>query len=764
MFNHLRRISIWVAMATLLIVAAGAVWAGDAAAQGSDIDYDADDDGLIEVANLAQLSAIRWDLDGDGAADHAGDSAGYSAAFLNALTGMGCPSDGCDGYELTVDLDFDTNGDGRTDIAGDDYWNDGEGWDHIGSLATAFNGNGHTIDNLYINRENAYAAALIRKIRDNAKVQNIGLTNVNVTGDDCTGSLVGSNEGSVSNAFATGAVNGSLMAGGLAGCNSGQIDSSYTWVDVWVDSSYSGLSVGGLVGYNHNSHAPSITNSYATGKVGGSKEYNGGLVGLIIGKSGATNITDSFSFAAADGEHLNIGLLGGIYGTSRHPICADNFWDSQRGGQESGLCGMGKTTSELTAPTSASGIYASWDATKWDFGTAVQYPALKVDFDGDGDATWQEFGNQRADHDTDDDGLIEVANLAQLNAIRWDLDGDGAADHAGDSAGYSAAFLNALTGMGCNEDEVDSEDQVCVGYELTTDLDFDTNGDGQADIAGDDYWNGGKGWEPIGYGLDINYIYNRYQATFEGNGHVVKNLFIHRKGTTNYTGLFAYTGASGAIRNVGVVDAQVTGSFWVGTLAGGNEADVENAYATGRVSGKLGVGGLFGGAQYAEIKASYADVVVKGTSSQVGGLTGAALESTNIISSYAAGPVEGVSLVGGLAGFNQGGINDSYASGLVSGNNLVGGLIGYNNGGSANRSYSTGKVSASSRFGGLIGDSKGGSFASSYWDTDTSGQSASVGGAGKTTDELQTPPAIPASIRLGVRTTGTTAPRRNTRR
>ena len=30
------------------------------------------------------------------------------------------------------------------------------------------------------------------------------------------------------------------------------------------------------------------------------------------------------------------------------------------------------------------------------------------------------------DYDTDNDGLIEVANLAQLNAVRWGLGGDGA--------------------------------------------------------------------------------------------------------------------------------------------------------------------------------------------------------------------------------------------------------------------------------------------------------------------------------------------------
>ena len=57
------------------------------------MDYDADDDGLIEVANLAQLNAIRWDLDGDGVAS----DAGYATAFPDAPAGMGCPTTGCTG-------------------------------------------------------------------------------------------------------------------------------------------------------------------------------------------------------------------------------------------------------------------------------------------------------------------------------------------------------------------------------------------------------------------------------------------------------------------------------------------------------------------------------------------------------------------------------------------------------------------------------------------------------------------------------------------
>ena len=86
---------------------------------------------LIEVANLEQLDAIRWDLDGDGLPDSSAGIAGFAAAFPRALDGMGCPDSGCSGYELISNLDLDTNGNGLAD-AGDDYWNDGAGWAPIG--------------------------------------------------------------------------------------------------------------------------------------------------------------------------------------------------------------------------------------------------------------------------------------------------------------------------------------------------------------------------------------------------------------------------------------------------------------------------------------------------------------------------------------------------------------------------------------------------------------------------------------------------------
>ena len=45
------------------------------------IDYDADDDGLIEIGSVAQLNVVRYDLDGDGDPDEvSGDAAATEAA------------------------------------------------------------------------------------------------------------------------------------------------------------------------------------------------------------------------------------------------------------------------------------------------------------------------------------------------------------------------------------------------------------------------------------------------------------------------------------------------------------------------------------------------------------------------------------------------------------------------------------------------------------------------------------------------------------
>jgi hypothetical protein len=71
------------------------------------------------------------------------------------------------------------------------------------------------------------------------------------------------------------------------------------------------------------------------------------------------------------------------------------------------------------------------------------------------------------------------------------------------------------------------------------------------------------------------------------------------------------------------------------------------------------------------------------------------------------------------------------------GNGAIGGLVG-SNGFTVSNSYSTGDVAGSYDIGGLMGINDQGTVSNSFWDTQTSGQSTSAGGEGKTTAEMKT--------------------------
>ena len=178
---------------------------------------------------------------------------------------------------------------------------------------------------------------------------------------------------------------------------------------------------------------------------------------------------------------------------------------------------MGKTTAQLTTPTGYSGIYANWSAlytahetstagaNPWSF-QAGKHPALNY---GGHDAS-EQFMAQRIDYDCDNDGLIEISNLEQLNAIRWDLNSNSSVDTgfgSDERSKYAAAFplpVGDSMAAGCgladhDGDATTAEQPVCKGYELGAegrssglDFDFDTNGSGGAD-SDDTYWNRRRG-------------------------------------------------------------------------------------------------------------------------------------------------------------------------------------------------------------------------------------------------------------------------------
>ena len=243
-------------------------------------DYDTDGDGLIGISNLAQLDAMRHDLDGNG---YAGTEAAYAAAFPSPLDRLGCGVNGCSGYELLADLDFDTDGDGAVD-SDDDYWNDGDGWVPIGWDSTyefpfffnaTFDGNEHTLSNLFT-AGRAYSG-LFGRIGLDGEVRELTLSDVNVSGTEAAGALVGENQGLLLGVRSSGQVSGELHVGGLVGLNLRLVylsrsSAAVTGNETATASRRTGLVItfevplaatGGLVGYNTGF----VVLSYATGPV-----------------------------------------------------------------------------------------------------------------------------------------------------------------------------------------------------------------------------------------------------------------------------------------------------------------------------------------------------------------------------------------------------------------------------------------------------------------------------------------------------------------
>ncbi len=310
----------------------------------SDInDIDVDNNGLIEISTLEQLDWMHNDLAGTTRIENNGN-----------VQDSGCPSNGCNGYELVADLDFDTNGDGVMDASDTffDYDGDGSnnGWLPVGddsSRFTAnFEGNGNRISNLFIDRTSSDTetsggfiglfgyvdgsgtpsgieisnlvldGALTQITGDTITGGLVGIAESSVTisgssvsgivlGNDSTGGLVGSAKNAVtlSNSSSSSDVTGDLFTGGLVGAAEDNVSISNSNASGVVTST---LYAGGLVGHSENT--VSISNSNASGDVVGDF-FTGGLVGLTRNSS---NITGSYATGAVVGTDYTGGLVGSV--------------------------------------------------------------------------------------------------------------------------------------------------------------------------------------------------------------------------------------------------------------------------------------------------------------------------------------------------------------------------------------------------------------------------------------------------------------------
>lgn len=237
-------------------------------------------------------------------------------------------------------------------------WDEGKGWSPVGSYEVFkftgnYNGQYHKISNLYINRNTTSNIGFFGYINTGAKVSNLGLENVDITGgDNAVGGLVGQNDyGEITNCFVSGKVSGVNQVGGLEGnANFNNVSKCFTNVAI--------IGTGDVGGFSGNNNIGTITNSYSIGSVVG--ESN---VGGFIGYNNGSHILTSYSTCGVTGS-TTTGGFSGRYNSWLNTN--NNFWDIETCGQTSGY-GIniktfnvtGKTTTEMKSQTTFTN--AGWD-------------------------------------------------------------------------------------------------------------------------------------------------------------------------------------------------------------------------------------------------------------------------------------------------------------------------------------------------------------------------------------------------------------------
>lgn len=208
---------------------------------------------------------------------------------------------------------------------------DGMVLESYGYFQGTFDGNGHTIKNLTINRPDEDNVGLFGAVNDSAKIQNLGLTDVDVTGNDYVGGLVGfavgvltANPLEISNCFVTGSVRGEDYVGGICGWNAVYAKISNSYVDNInvVGNSLVGGITGCLYFLGH------ISNCYASGSVTGNRD-----VGSIVGASTSGTVENCFWLEDTPGSTDGIGNDQGTSNnnsglTSDEIQNSDNFTDA----------------------------------------------------------------------------------------------------------------------------------------------------------------------------------------------------------------------------------------------------------------------------------------------------------------------------------------------------------------------------------------------------------------------------------------------------
>lgn len=627
-------------------------------------------------------------------------------------------------YQLTSDID--------ASLSATENWNGTAyaGFKPIGSdtlpFTGAFDGQGHSIRNISINRTDSYYAGLFSMVAGNARVKDLSLKNASITGVNYVGGITGYNLANLQNVQVSGRIVGRTYTGGIAGYNRSLIQLSSFTGNLNASANYSG----GLVGYNY--YSGTIKESFASAQISGGN-YVGGLVGTNHGV-----IADCYTLGSVAGSYVG-GLVGNLVGTIDRSYAAtrimgttslagfvavhsgqvtDSYWnmESARTPLDNSTA-VGVKSNEMVHGAT----FMNWDFSvnsPWKIDEGQGFPALRnldnppvafLDFmfplpDTSGGMAVGIVATLTAnDKDPDDAGAQLTARWVDSTQYdRFYQVGTVVAPDTlwGSVLALKIPVINITTYAELKKIGTDPAYSLGYDYRLANDI------DASASLFDDCASGSCSGFLPIGSST------SPFSGNFNGAGFALRNLTIRRP-SEDLVGLFRTLASSAKVDSLSVQYTLLQGKNSVGGISGTSSGLIEYSQVTGVIVGALYTGGLVGQLSQGRISKSFATAYVSATN-------------------YA----------GGLVGLSNGHILDSYATGNVSATQYIGGLVGAQNSGKVFRSFSTGPVKTGFYSGGLIGYNSYGTntVVDSYWNKENSHQEISGGmsvGSGSTTTQMQ---------------------------
>ena len=185
-----------------------------------------------------------------------------------------------------------------------------------------FDGNGHSISGLYVNRDEAaddvhtwFKSCIGLFGYYSGVTRNLSVLDSYMRGKDCIGGICGYNDGgTIQNCYSAATVCGDSYIGGICGRSEGDsiIENCYNTGYVYGAT----RSIGGICGDN----SATLQGCYNVGNVNG-KFYVGGIVGESSGYDNTIWIKDCYNRGNVIGDTKDIGGIGGYIGYSLVENC-----------------------------------------------------------------------------------------------------------------------------------------------------------------------------------------------------------------------------------------------------------------------------------------------------------------------------------------------------------------------------------------------------------------------------------------------------------